>query len=75
MTDEPIDDLGDDGEAVVQLISAAATIIFRSAVDPELAETCLRRLVEAVLMDVRCSGPPPNMNPEAWAAWARRGTA
>jgi hypothetical protein len=38
MTNEPIDDLGDDGEVVVQLLHSAATIIFRTADHPEQAE-------------------------------------
>jgi hypothetical protein len=75
MTDEPIDDLGDDGEAVVLFIRSAATIIFRAAERPEQAEKFLRGAVEAALMDLRLSDPPPNMNAEAWARWAWRGTA
>jgi hypothetical protein len=57
MTDEPIDDLGDDGEAVVLLIRSAATIIFRTAERPEQAEKFLRGAIEAVLMDLRQQRP------------------
>jgi hypothetical protein len=74
MTNEPIDDLGDDGEVVVQLLHSAATIIFRTADHPEQAEKFLRGAIEAVLMDLRHSDPPPNMDAKAWARWAWKGT-
>jgi hypothetical protein len=75
MTDEPIDDLGDDGEAVVLLIRRAATIIFRAAESPSKPRNSCAAQSRPRLWTCHHSDPPPNMSAEAWARWAWKGTA